>query len=59
MTFDLPNLTPFVIVFFTVAAVALVLAVGALATLFTQNRTTRVRRNESVGHSYGHLVLGH
>ncbi len=44
MTFDLPNLTPFVIVFFAVAAVAVVLAVGALVTFFAQNRTPRVRR---------------
>lgn len=58
MTFDLPNLTPFVIVFFAVAAVAVVLAVGALVTFFTQNRTPRVRPNQSAVRYDGHLVLG-
>jgi hypothetical protein len=58
MTFDLPNLTPFVTVFFTVAAIAAVVVVGALATFFAQNHEVRVRRHESVAHYYGHLVLG-
>ena len=59
MTFDLPNLTAFLTVFFTVAALAVALAVGSLATFFSQNRPVRVRRHESVAHYYGHLVLGH
>jgi hypothetical protein len=59
MTFDFPNLTAFLTVFFAVAAIAAVLTVGALATFFTQNHSTRVRRHESVAHYYGHLVLGH
>ena len=59
MTFDLPNLTAFVTVFFAVAAFSVALAVGALATFFAQNRPARVRRQESVAHYYGHLVLGH
>jgi hypothetical protein len=59
MTFDLPNLTAFVTVFFAVAAIAAVVSVGALATFFVQNRPVRVRRHESVAHYYGHLVLGH
>jgi hypothetical protein len=59
MTFDLPNLTPFVTVFFAVAAIAAVVAVGALTSFFAQNHTVRVRRHESIAHYYGHLVLGH
>jgi len=58
MTFDLPNLTAFFVVFFAVAAIAVVLAVGTLVSFFAQNRTTRVRRNQSVGSYYGHLALG-
>ena len=59
MTFDLPNLTPFLIAFFAVAAVAVVVAVGALVSFFVENRPVRVRRHESIAHYYGHLVLGH
>lgn len=59
MTFELPNLTAFLAVFFTVATIAVVLAVGSLATFFAQNRPVRVRRHEGVAHYYGHLVLGH
>lgn len=59
MSFDLPNLTAFLTVFFTVAALAVVLAVGSLATFFAQNRPVRVRRHESAANYYGHLVLGH
>jgi hypothetical protein len=59
MTFDLPNLTAFLTVFFVVATVATVIAVSTLVSFFSQNHKTRVRRHESVGHYYGHLVLGH
>ena len=59
MTFDLPNLTVFVTVFFAVAAIAAVVAVGSLTTFFAQNRPVRVRRHEGVVHYYGNLVLGH
>ena len=59
MTFDLPDLTALFIVFFSVAAVAAVVTIGALTTFFAQNRSTRVRRHESVGQYYGNLVLGH
>jgi hypothetical protein len=59
MTFDLPNLTAFVPVFFIVAAIAVAFAVVSLATFFAENRPVRVRRHESVAHYYGHLVLGH
>jgi hypothetical protein len=59
MTFDLPNLTAFLTVFFAVAALAALIAVGALVTFFVQNHEVRVRRHESVVHYYGHLVLGH
>jgi hypothetical protein len=59
MTFDLPNLTAFLTVFFAVAALAVAFAVGSVATVFAQNRRVRVRRHESVARYYGHLVLGH
>jgi len=57
MTFDLANVTPFVIGFLAVAALAVAVAVGALATLFAQNHTTRVRREGAVRY-HGRLVLG-
>ena len=59
MTFDLPNLTAFVTVFFAVAALAVVFAIGSLATFLAQNHQVRVRRHEGVFQYYGHLVLGH
>ena len=59
MTFDLPNLTAFVTVFFTVAALAVACASGSLATFFARNHQVRVRRHEGVGRYYGQLVLGH
>ena len=59
MTFDLPNLTVFVTVFFALAAIAAVVAVGSLATFFRQNRPVRVRRHEGVVQYYGNLVHGH
>ena len=59
MTFDLVNLTPFVTVFFAVAALAVVIVAGMLTTFFVQNHGARVQRHESVGRYYGHLVLGH
>ena len=59
MTFDLPNMTAFVTVFFAVAAIALALAIGSLATFFVQNHSIRVRRHEGVFQYYGNLVLGH
>ena len=59
MTFDLPNVIPFVTVFFAVAAIAVALAVGSLATFFAQNHPVRVRRHEGVFQYYGHLVHGH
>jgi hypothetical protein len=59
MSFNLPDLTAFFVVFFSVAAIATVLAVGTLVSFFAQNHTARVRRHESVFQYYGHLVLGH
>jgi len=59
MTFDLPNVIPFVTVFFAVAAIAVALAIGSLATFFAQNRPVRVRRHEGVFQYYGNLVHGH
>jgi len=59
MTFELPSQTAFLIVFFSVAVVAAVVAMSALTTFFAQNRTVRIRRHEGVGQYYGHLVLGH
>ncbi len=59
MSLNLPDLTAFFVVFFSVAAIAFVLAVGTLVSLFARNRTVRVRRHEGVFQYYGHLVLGH
>jgi hypothetical protein len=59
MTFDLPNVIPFVTVFFAVAAIAVALAIGSLTTFFAQNRPVRVRRHEGVFQYYGNLVHGH
>ena len=57
MTFDLANVTPLVIVFLAVAALAVAVAVGALATLFARSHTTRARREGAVRY-HGRLVLG-
>jgi hypothetical protein len=59
MSFDLPNLTVFVTVFFAAAAFAIAFAAVSVTKAFAENRAVRVRRHESVGHYYGHLVLGH
>ena len=59
MTFDLVNLTPFVTVFFAVAALAVVIVAGMLTTFFVQNHAARVQSHEGVARYYGHLVLGH
>ena len=55
----IPNLTVFVTVFFALAAIAAIVAVGSLATFFRQNRPVRVRRHEGVFQYYGNLVHGH
>ena len=59
MTFDLLNLTPFVTVFFAVAALAVVVVAGMLTAFFVQNHGARVQRREGVVRYYGHLTLGH
>jgi hypothetical protein len=59
MSLNLPDLTAFFVVFFGVAAIAVVLAVGTLVSLFARNHTARVTRHEGVFQYYGHLVLGH
>ncbi len=48
MTFDLVNLTSFVTVFFTVAALAVVVLAGLLTTFFVRNHAARVQRHEGV-----------
>jgi hypothetical protein len=59
MTFQLPDLTPLIVVF--TAAIVLTAAVltGAVVAFFVRNHAVRVARHEPVARYYGHLVLGH
>jgi hypothetical protein len=59
MSFELPNLTAFFAVFFTVVALAAVVVTGSMTTFFARNHRVRVRRHQGVFEYYGHLVLGH
>jgi hypothetical protein len=59
MSFELPSLTAFFTVFFTIVALAAIVVVGSMTRFFAQNRRVRVRRDQGVREYYGHLVLGH
>jgi hypothetical protein len=61
MTFELlPSVTPWVIAFVVVAALAATLTLGVLAESLVRNRRVRVARHESVRSYYtGRLALHH
>ena len=60
MTFELlPTVTPFVVAFLSVAALAVALSVAVVATFVLGNRRTRVARHESIRTYYGRLALSH
>jgi uncharacterized protein HemY len=56
---DLSPMLPFFIGFFVLAAVAGLLAVGAVVDLFVSNRRTRRARRQSVRGYYRGLSLSH
>ena len=55
----LPQLTPFVVGFVVVAALAVLIALATTAAFFVENHAVRVRRHETIRTYYGHLALGH
>ena len=59
MSFNLTDLTSFAIAFVAIAALAVLLAVGAGAEFFTRNRKARVARHESIPTYYGNLLGAH
>lgn len=60
MTFDLlPHLYYYVIPILAVAAIGIVLAVGALTDAVVTNHRARVRRHESIPVYYRRLTLSH
>ena len=56
---DLSPMLPFFIGFFVLAAVAGLLAVGAVVDLVVSNRRTRLASRQSVRRYYGGLSLSH
>jgi hypothetical protein len=59
MSFELIDITPFVLGFFVTAGLTTVLAVGSGVEFFASNRKVRVARNESVPTYYGNLLGAH
>lgn len=58
MTFTLHQPTALLVVFFAVAAFAVVLAVATVGSTLLQHRAVRVKRHQGVRQYYGHLVTG-
>jgi hypothetical protein len=58
MSFQLLDLTAFLMVFFGAAVIAAVVSVATITTYFTRNRAIRLRRDESVRRYYGRTLLG-
>jgi uncharacterized protein (DUF58 family) len=59
MSFDLIDITPFVIGFFVIAGLATLLAVASGVEFFAGNRQVRVARHESIPVYYGNLLGAH
>lgn len=59
MSFELINITPFVIGFFVTAGLTTLLAVGSGVEFFASNRQVRVARHESIPAYYGNLLCAH
>lgn len=59
MTFDLVNLNSFVIGIMVIAALTVLLAVGALAQFFGSNRKVRLDRGATIPAYYGDLLGAH
>jgi len=59
MSFELINITPFVIGFFVTAGLTTLLAVGAGVEFFASNHKVRVARHESIPAYYGNLLGAH
>lgn len=59
MSFELINITPFVIGFFVAAGLTTLLAVGAGVEFLASNHKVRVARHESIPAYYGTLLGVH
>ena len=59
MSFDLIDITPFVIGFFVMAGLTTLLAVGSGVEFLASNRKVRVARHESIPAYYGSLLGAH
>ena len=59
MSFDLINLTSYVIAFVAIAGLAVLLAIGAGADFIARNHTVRVTRQESIPTYYANLLGAH
>lgn len=59
MSFELINITPFVIGFFVMAGLTTLLAVGSGVEFLASNRKVRVARHESIPAYYGSLLGAH
>ena len=59
MTFQLPDLTPLIVVFAAAIALTVAILAGATVAFFVRNHALRVVRHEPVARYYRHLVLGH
>ena len=57
--FDTTAMNVYVIGVFTIAAIALVLSLGVVATDVARHRRLRLTRHESLRSYYGHLALHH
>jgi hypothetical protein len=59
LSFDTTAMNVYLIGVFTLAAVALGLSLGVVATAVVRNRRVRLTRHESVRTYYGRLALHH
>ncbi len=59
LSFDTTAMNVYLIGVFAIAAIALVLSVGVVATEVVRNRHLRLTRHQSLRAYYGHLSLHH
>jgi hypothetical protein len=59
LSFDTTALTIYLVVAFVLAAIALVLSLGVVATEVAHNRRIRLARHQSMRTYYGRLALHH
>jgi hypothetical protein len=59
LSFDTTAMNVYLIVVFTIAAIALVLSLGVVAAEVVRNRRVRLTRHQSLRTYYGRLALHH